>query len=141
MNKQDIIDDIITHKNLTKMARVGFLNAKPKKKKGSSQYEVYVNTDDDGNIPHFHLRNAKDWSEFHSCIEFEDAKYFEHGNKNSELNTNLKKSLVEFFNKQAENFDYTNWELALRLWNTNNRRVNVDTDLEMPDYTKLLNNK
>ena len=123
--------------NLTEMARVGFMKAEPEKKKGSSEYEVYVNTYDNGDIPHFHLRYAQDGSEFHSCIEFNDAKYFEHEGKEDKLNKNFRKSLIEFFNKPAENFDCTNWELALRLWNTNNRRPKVDPYLEMPDYTKL----
>lgn len=49
------------------MARVGFT---------PDRYEVYVNTNDGGKIPHFHYRDANDWNRFHTCIKIDKPEYF-----------------------------------------------------------------
>ena len=69
---------VIVNNNLTEMARIGFTD---------DMYEIYINTDDPGNIPHFHYRKANKWSEFHTCIKIASAEYFHHTGKEDVLNS------------------------------------------------------
>lgn len=117
------------YQNLTEMARIGFTD---------DGFEVYINTDDGGNIPHFHYRLKNDWDKFHSCIKIETAEYFEHEGKESKLNFKQRKELVKFLKEQPRNKRYkTNWERILAEWNDNNSNIEIDENLEMPDYNKL----
>lgn len=114
---------------LYEMARIGFTN---------DSYEVYVNTDDPGDIPHFHYRKKTTW-EGHTCIRLDKPEYFKHGNKQATLNAKQKKELIEFLNSKpikTNRYD-TNWEYLLDTWNINNSNVEISTDTKMPDYTKL----
>ena len=118
-----------TQQELLEMARVGFTD---------DDYEVYVNTDDPGKIPHFHYRKKNDWNKFHTCIKIEKPEYFIHGNKDGILNNKQKKALINFLKSKPNNKRYnTNWEVLVDLWNFNNSDVEVDEDLEMPDYKNL----
>lgn len=57
MRKQDELE----HGLLCEMARVGYFGDK---------YEVYINTNDPGNEPHFHVRDIKTQGEdFHTCVK------------------------------------------------------------------------
>ena len=113
--------------DLLEMARVGYTN---------DNYEIYVNTNDSGKIPHFHYRDKDNWNNFHTCIQLKDAKYFLHGNKQNVLNSKQKKELILFLNKPYNKY-MNNWQAILELWNKNNSDVEVDEDLEMPDYKNL----
>ena len=119
-------------KDLMEMARVGFV----------SGLEIYVNTDDAGNIPHFHIRDSVDWEKFHTCVQIEKAEYFIHGNKNDLLNHKQKVALNTFMNqapslsKYADRFK-NNWELVCFLWDINNSEMIISDDVKQPDYSKL----
>lgn len=114
------------------MARVGY----------SGDLEVYVNTDDGGKIPHFHLRDKTDWNKFHTCIEILRPKYFHHEGKEDVLNTSERKELQKFIEspvrlkKYASMFE-NNWQLICFLWDMNNSDITVPDDATMPDYTQL----
>ena len=101
-----------------------------------------VNTDDAGEIPHFHVRKKSDWSEFHTCIRIDKAEYFLHEGKEDILNARQKKSLQQFMiapvtvSRYADKFR-NNWELTCFLWDMNNSNVEINPDTEQPDYTKL----
>ena len=125
---------------LFEMARIGYIPYVQGAKDG--EYEIYVNSDDEGKIPHFHIRNTNDWSKFHTCIEFRRPKYFHHGNKQDVLNTKMKKELMRFFRAKTNIgrvrvIDLTNWDLACIDWNKNNSDVMLPDDMKMPNY-KLL---
>ena len=114
---------------LTEMARIGFTN---------DSHEIYVNTDDAGNIPHFHYRKRGSWDE-HTCICLESAEYFHHGDKQTILSLKQRKELVNFLNDKpikAQRYN-TNWEYLLDAWNMNNSSVEVDPNLSMPNYLEL----
>lgn len=118
-------------KNLQEMARVGFV----------SKYEIYVNTNDSGNIPHFHMRDKNDWKKFHTCIEINKPIYFHHDGKEDVLNSKQRKALCEFMNNKVELDRYkdkfnNNWELICFLWDINNSNISV-LATEMPDYSKI----
>ena len=105
-------------KDFTEMARVGITD---------DNYEIYVNTNDSGKIPHFHYRKANDWAAFHTCIKIEDI-----------LNSKQKKELVEFLKDKPKSKRYeTNWDLLVEMWNLNNSDVEIDEGVEMPDYRNL----
>lgn len=102
-------------------------------------YEVYIVTDDEGNIPHFHYRKgSKDNCEFHTCIRFDCAKYFHHTGKEDVLSNNQIKDLLIFLEAvplKARGFA-SNWHFAKDLWNANNN-IEVDLNLPIPDYINL----
>lgn len=115
------------------MARVGFT---------SDSYEVYVNTDDGGKIPHFHYRLKNDWNKFHTCIKIESPEYFHHTGKESVLNSKQIRSLIRFLNSPVSLSQYSekfsnNFELIIFLLNINNSDVIVDPETKIPDYYQL----
>ena len=116
---------------LMEMARVGQYK----------NYEVIIWTNDNGKVPHFHLRDSNTHGEeFHTCICINEAKYFLHTGKEDKLNAKGRRELSDFLNSKsnAKRFEsFTNWQIVLTLWNMNNSDVLVDEDLVMPDYTKL----
>ena len=118
---------------LNEMARVGFF----------SDFEVWIRTDDSGNIPHFHVwdKNSKGGL-FHICVKIESPEYFHHNGKEDVFNSKQKKELIEFLNEKPAKSRWhpTNWDFILTLWNANNSKVEVPEDLSIPDYTKLPNN-
>ena len=115
---------------LLEMARVGFVDDK---------YEVYVHTDDPGNIPHFHMWDAETRGQkFHTCIKIESPEYFHHTGKEDVLNNRLKKDLIKFLNGKSKNNRFsTNWEYLLSMWNDNNSKRNVPEDIPIPNYLLL----
>lgn len=114
------------------MSRVGYVG----------ELEVYVNTNDAGNIPHFHLRDSNNWDKFHTCICIDKAEYFHHNGKEDILNSKQRKELQEFMlskvsvDKYADKFE-NNWELVCFLWDMNNSSVNVPEGIKMPNYLEL----
>ena len=123
------IKNNLTEQGLFEMARIGFTN---------DSYEVYVNTDDPGNIPHFHYRKKGSW-EGHTCICLTKPEYFHHGDKQASLNKKQIKELINFLNsKPIRTSRYnSNWEYLLDAWNMNNSNINIPEDYPMPDYSKL----
>ena len=127
---------VIAQQDIYGMARIGEF------KNSGVVYEVYVNTDDGGNIPHFHFRDKKDWDNFHTCIEIEQPRYFHHTGKEDCLNAAQRRSLNKFMSspvtisKYANKFN-NNWELVCFLWDLNNSNVSISEDAEQPDYTLL----
>lgn len=114
------------------MARVGFIN----------ELEVYVNTNDSGKIPHFHLRNRSEWNKFHTCIEITKSEYFLHGSKQDTLNASQRADLDRFMKSKVSSKKYVNlfennWQLVCFLWDINNSDVEIPEDVKMPDYNLL----
>lgn len=120
-----------------------FLNEMAYKIGDVDKYTIYVNSDDSGNIPHFHMvdSNSRGTNKkgFHTCIEIKDAKYFHHNGKEDVLDTKLRKQLQVFLQKPFRNnkFKMTNWEFIKEAWNDNNSNMNVPEDCKMPNYLEL----
>lgn len=116
-------------KDYTEMARVGFTK---------NGYEVYINTNDEGKVPHFHYRKAGNWRLFNTCIKIESPEYFYHGNNQEILSLEQKNDLIDFLSSNPKDgyFD-TKWEFLISMWNMNNADVEIDCDLKMPDYSLL----
>lgn len=116
---------------LLEMARIGYFG---------NRFEVYVNTDDPGSIPHFHVRDrATRGQEFHTCIRIDSNRYFHHTGKEDILNAKERKQLVEFLQRAPEDAEElgTNWRNLLVQWNANNSDSKVSKTLEMPDYMNI----
>lgn len=115
---------------IIEMAKIGDIH---------NEYRIFVNTDDPGYIPHFHIWDFKTKGQkFHTCVKYESCEYFHHHCKEDILNTKLKKELVSFLNKKSiVNKGKTNWQIAIDLWNMNNSKMKVDINQKMPNY-KLL---
>lgn len=119
-------------KEIVGSARVGY----------SGDFEIYVNTDDPGKLPHFHIRDKADWSNFHSCIRLDCAEYFLHAGKEDILNSRQRKELQKFMESKVtvpglSKLFENNWQFACSMWNANNSDVIVSDDIEMPDYRTL----
>jgi len=118
------------------MARIGEI------KQSGTVYEIYVNTNDGGMIPHFHFRDKNNWDEFHTCIEIARPVYFHHNGKEDVLNSKQKRELDNFMrskitiSRYADKFD-NNWELVCFLWDLNNSDIVIGGEIQQPDYTKL----
>ena len=130
-------DDLNEEKQeLLEMARIGFIPIGDNK-----GIEVYVNTDDSGNTPHFHVRKRSSHNDFEwdICIKFDSAEYFEHGRHTGTLPSKIAKELDKMLrtvDKKDKNGN-TYWEIAISEWNRNNSDVELPDDLEQPDYTML----
>ena len=115
-------------KILNEMARVGFT---------PDGYEIYVRTDDSGNIPHFHYWDRGTKGDiFHTCIRLDSPSYFHHTGKEDKLNSKQKKELVDFL-ESSYRTGISMWEHILMLWNDNNSSVVINEDTKMPNYMLL----
>ena len=114
---------------LQEMARIGYLDG----------YEIYIDTDDSGNIPHFHIWDRSSKGEkFHTCIQIKEPEYFHHTGKEDTLNSKQKKDLYNLLQlPYRKNINITLWQHLIMSWNDNNSNILVDENQEMPDYTKL----
>lgn len=114
---------------IEEMARLGYIDG----------FEIIVFTDDSGNKPHFHIRDAATrGQDFHTCIEIKHPRYFHHTGKEDILNSKMKRKLIEFFETASEDFEkMNNWQVMLRMWNSNNSKMKVMPNQEMPDYRTL----
>lgn len=114
---------------LIEMAKIGEIK----------NYTIIVWTNDNGNIPHFHIVDSNTLGkQFHTCVQIEKPEYFHHTGKEDTLNSKEKKELIKFF--QASDPDEvfgTNWDVLLYEWNKNNNRKRISRDTEMPDYILL----
>lgn len=127
---------VIVHQDIYGMARVGKVQHR------GTTYEIYVNSDDGGNIPHFHFRDMTDWDTFHTCIEIAQPRYFHHTGKEDVLNSRLKKMLNDFMKAPVNISRYkdkfkNNWELVCFLWDINNSDMELSEDIVQPDYRNL----
>lgn len=116
--------------NLEEIARIGYTD---------DLYEVYVVTDDEGNVPHFHYRKITNGNyEFETSIRLDKPEYFYHTGKENILNKKQIKELVKFLKSQAKSLVYnSNWDFIKAMWNVNNANVLVDEEQLMPDYENL----
>lgn len=120
----------IEQQDLREMANVGSIGS----------YVIYVNTNDSGKIPHFHMEDKA--NDFHTCIRIDKAEYFLHEGKRDILNSGMRKKLQKFLASKVSHSKYgnlfsNNWELVCFLWDLNNSDVEIADDIEMPNYRLL----
>ena len=128
---------------ILEMARVGWMGVG----KDTQKYEIYIHTDDPGNIPHIHLRDySTRGHEFETCISLVSAEYFLHGKYSDKMNNSLAKTFDNFMRAPSRNKKYnTNFEYAIDMWNDNNSSTNIEAQFDdngniiIPDYTNINN--
>ena len=125
------------------MARIGWIPV------GNTKgIELYVHTNDSGSIPHFHVRKYSthkhkydkrskfDWE---TCIRYDSPQYFLHGKYHDTLpDPEIAKqldSMLRTVNPKRRGITY--WQSAIDDWNNNTERIQLDPDMEQPDYTLL----
>lgn len=129
-----------TNKNeiLQEIARIGFMTPK---------LEVYIQTDDLGKIPHFHIRNLQE--SFETCIEIKSNNYFLHGDYTGKLNNEEETILNAFVRSVPKDDDVfkTNYESIVYEWNKNNskNKITIQKDKNgnaiIPNYITILPNR
>lgn len=101
--------------------------------------EILVRTNDPGKLPHFHIIDKNKKFNNEGCIRIDIPEYFDHGGKTMHLNSKQRKDLIDFLNKPYRNkkLNITNWDYLVLLWNDNNSDIEIDDNVEMPDYNLL----
>lgn len=125
----ELLKNLPDESGLNKMAQIGRFG----------NYTAFVNTDDLGNIPHFHLwdSNSKG-GRFHTCIKILSPEYFHHHGKEGVLNSSDRKELCAFLALPSEDEPTkTNWGVLVIEWNRNNSEKKIDAKTPMPDYSLL----
>lgn len=105
--QKDLVPSEITFQDemeywqLYEMSKVGEL----------SKYTIFINSDDPGNIPHFHIIDSASYKnkktgplEFHTCIEIGNPKYFHHKSERKEdkINKSFAKQLISFLSSKRK---------------------------------------
>lgn len=115
-----------------------------------NDYLVKVNSNDPGNIPHFHVVDSNtEGNNFHTCIQIKTNHYFLHEGKMDILTSSSdRKDLQKFLISKPNNipkeigkwksFLKTNWLMICYLWNVGNRSKMIDiSKIKMPNYTTI----
>lgn len=101
------------------------------------KYTVELRSDDNGNIPHFHVFNVN--KNFQTCVRIDKAEYFHHGVYVCVLNRKSRDALNELLQRQIDldGETMTNWDRIVKAWNSNSARMSIATTATCPDYTQL----
>ena len=97
----------------TDIARIGFFGR-------AKEYEVYVKTDDECQVPHFHVRDI--YTETDTAICLLSNNYCKHPNKDvSKVKGYVLEQLYAFMSEPCRSPRYAdNYEFAVIMWNLNN---------------------
>ncbi len=127
--KYDLLNQFSDDTAFHEMAQIGVFDA----------YVVWVGTDDEGIVPHFHVWDADTAGEvFHTCIQLEKAAYFHHTGKEDAFDSNSIEALCRFLRSPSvDEPEKTNWQVLVIEWNRNNPTRKVEKDSQMPDYQLL----
>lgn len=123
------------NQNISAMARIGWIPSN-----SINSIEVYVHTDDSGMIPHFHVRkySKNGHPEWETCIKFDSAEYYLHGRYKDRLPKGVAYEMNKMFKEvNPKRRGLTFWQSAIDDWNNNNSSIQLDQDLEQPDYCEL----
>lgn len=121
------------------IARIGYMGE-------NDEYEVYVKTDDEMPIPHFHVRDSETKGErFETCISIETNSYCLHGTYRDLLSTEQQALLADYMISYTPynlyKFPFArNYERVAEAWNMNNDENKVALKYDsgekviIPDY-------
>lgn len=118
---------------IEEMARIGYIN-KNNNPDEVSDFELVVYTDDEGNIPHMHVKIQ---GKVNACIRYDSAEYFEHGKYTNKVPMKVAKQIDRLLRSKNEFTCDTQWKAAVLMWNMNNSKMKLDKNIVQPDYTKL----
>lgn len=105
--------------------------------KNIGQCKIFVYSNE-GKIPHFHIISKKGNEE--CCVCIYQPLYFNHGNKQLQLNSKQRKILNEWLQSPSEIVSgATNWGVLSGFWIGGNGKDNVPEKLVQPNYNDLKN--
>ena len=117
------------------IARIGFFGR-------AKEYEVYVRTDDECQLPHFHVRDICTEADTALCLL--SNNYCKHPNKeNCTFGYDFGELLFAFMTEPCRSPRYAdNYEFAVIMWNMNNQsdctwRKGEDGISVIPDYRNI----
>lgn len=123
----DLSTEVITYKDC--VGRINFTN-------GVGKTKIYVYSGE-GTIPHFHIISNDG---FECCICIYEALYFNHGSKQSRLNSKQRKILDDWMGDPSlTNSKLTNWEAIDFAWRIGNGDNYVSKNKKKPDYSNMIN--
>lgn len=118
---------------------------------GSDNLELYINSREGDNVPHFHvLDHTSKGEEIETCVQIRENRYFHHGRHQGTLNAKQRDALMAFMqskpktNKPQFNKFDTYYELIAYLWElfypNSDTEIKYDKDgnVIIPDYTNIL---
>ena len=124
----------LRNEDINEMASVGRLPDDP-------SIEIFVHSNDGGNIPHFHVWKRKNsgYREWETCLMFQEASYFKHKKFHTDIKTSIAKEIDKFLRSPDPEFGgaVTNWQTAVAEWNRNNSSMKLVRNIQQPDYSKL----
>ena len=102
-------------------------------------YTVELRSDDNGNIPHFHIFDVD--RRFQTCVCIDKPQYFHHGVYDGVLNRRSCEALNELLQRPVNVGGQlmTNWDRMVKVWNDNSGRRKIGMNVACPDYTQLPN--
>ena len=133
----------VLYKYDEEIARIGYFGE-------NDEYEIYVKTDDEETIPHFHIRDTETKGErFETCVCFETNRYCLHGIYKDVLTSEQQALLKDYMESLSLYKLYSlplvrNYEWAADMWNLNNEATQValhydsGDDVIIPDYDKMV---
>ncbi len=129
----------MNYQGIDNMARIGYFEVDVQK------YEVYINTDDTGEYPHFHLNQADYGKGFHTCIRMDVARYYVHEGRCDIMNEQRQdllddaqiSGLISFLQSEDSYREVSVWISLLNTWNMNNDDKPIKGRPSMSDYTAL----
>ncbi len=105
-------------------------------------YKLWVWTNDEGQIPHFHIIKGKPTAPtFDACVQFKVAEYYPHGGKHTDkLPRNHLKDFVALLKSQDPYALGTQsiWQTLIIEWNRNDNKVQVPVTTPMPDFMHIV---
>ena len=105
-------------------------------------YKLWVWTNDEGQIPHFHIIKGKPTAPtFDACVQFKVAEYYPHGGKHTDkLPRNHLKDFVSLLKSQDPYALGTQsiWQTLIIEWNRNDNKVQVPATTPMPDFMHIV---
>ena len=122
------------------IARIGFFGDR-------YDFEAYVVTDDNCQIPHIHVRDALQMGILDAPVRLDANQYILHGNSTDVLGDYTLSLLADFMQQPCRSPRYVNnYEFAVTMWNMNNEyQLELGYDkignILIPDYTETNNNQ
>lgn len=105
-------------------------------------YKLWIWTNDEGKIPHFHVIKGNPLApSFDSCIKFKVSEYFPHGGRHKDkLPRNHLKDLVELLKSQDPYAigQQTIWQALIIEWNRNDNKEQVSPFAPIPDFMHIV---
>ena len=118
-------------------ARIGFFGHR-------YEFEVYVVTDDEGQVPHIHIRDSTNLiNGLNTSVELYAARYLFHNGSNDRMEISVCEALEDFMNEPCRHPQFVNnYEFAVTMWECNNStqcsiKLDENNKIVVPNYKNI----